>query len=59
VEGGGPAAAPPATEAITDEEIDRMLAAEEQVDEAREAQQMSALRAELEQLKGQGQKESK
>jgi hypothetical protein len=48
-----------ATEAITDEEIDRMLAAEEQVDEAREAQQMSALRAELEQLKGQGQKESK
>ncbi len=48
-----------ATEAITDEDIDRMLAAEEQVDEAREAQQMSALRAELEQLKGQGQKESK
>jgi hypothetical protein len=48
-----------ATEAITDEEIDRMLAAEEQVDEAREAQQMSALRAELEQLKGQGQRESK
>jgi hypothetical protein len=36
-----------------------MLAAEEQVDEAREAQQMSALRAELEQLKGQGQRESK
>jgi hypothetical protein len=48
-----------ATEAITDEEIDRMIAAEEEVDQAREAQQMSALRAELEQLKGQGQKESK
>ena len=48
-----------ATEAITDEEIDRMIAAEEEVDQAREAQQMSALRAELEQLKGEGQKESK
>jgi hypothetical protein len=48
-----------ATEAITDEEIDRMIAAEEEVDQAREAQQMSALRAELEQLKGEWQKESK
>lgn len=48
-----------ATEAITDEEIDRMIAAEEQVEKAREDQQMSALRAELEQLKGQGQKETK
>lgn len=47
------------TEAITDEEIDRLLAAEEQVEKAREDQQMSALRAELEQLKGQGQKETK
>ena len=46
-------------EAITDEEIDRMIAAEEQVEDAREAQQMSALRAELEELKGEGQKESK
>lgn len=46
-------------EAITDEEIDRMLAAEEGVEKAREAQQMSALRAELEQLKDEGQKESK
>ncbi|MEW6198309.1 MAG: hypothetical protein AB1601_06545 [Planctomycetota bacterium] len=46
-------------EAITDEEIDRMIAAEEQVEKAREDQQMSALRAELEQLKGQGQKETK
>jgi len=40
------------TEAITDEEIDRMIAAEEQVDAAREEQQMSALRAELAELKG-------
>ena len=39
-------------EAITDEEIDRMIAAEEEVEEAREAQQMSALRAELAELKG-------
>jgi len=41
-----------ATEAITDDEIDRMIAAEEQVEDAREAQQMSALRAELAELKG-------
>jgi hypothetical protein len=46
-------------EAITDEEIDRMIAAEEQVDQAREVQQMSALRAELAKLKGEGQKETK
>lgn len=48
-----------AGEAISDEEIDRMIAAEEQVAEAREAQQMSALRAELAALKGEGQKETK
>jgi len=48
-----------ATEAIADEEIDRMIAAEEQVEEAREAQQMSALRAELAELKGEQAKESK
>ncbi len=48
-----------ATEAITDAEIDRMIAAEEQVEEAREAQQMSALRAELAELKGESAKESK
>jgi len=49
-----------ATEAITDQEIDRMIAAEEQVEEAREAQQMSALRAELAELKGESaDKESK
>ncbi len=46
-------------EAVTDEEIDRMIEAEEQVEQAREAQQMSALRAELAQLKGQGLKETK
>jgi hypothetical protein len=46
-------------EAITDEEIDRMIAAEEQVEVARETQQMSALRAELNALKGEGQKETK
>ena len=46
-------------EAITDEEIDRMIAAEEQVDQAREVQQMSVLRAELAKLKGEGQKETK
>jgi len=48
-----------ATEAITDAEIDRMIEAEEQVEEAREAQQMSALRAELAELKGESAKESK
>ncbi|MBU0640677.1 MAG: hypothetical protein KKB50_17580 [Planctomycetes bacterium] len=47
-------------DAITDEEIDRMIAAEEQVEDAREAQQMSALRAELDELKGESKdKESK
>lgn len=42
-------------EAITDDEIDRLIAAEEQVEKAREGQQMSALRAELAELKGEGQ----
>ncbi len=48
-------------EAISDEEIDRLIAAEEQVEAARESQQMSALRAELAELKGQStdQKETK
>jgi hypothetical protein len=46
-------------EAISDEEIDGMIAAEDQVEAARESQQMSALRAELAQLKGQEQKETK
>ena len=48
------------TEAISDEEIDRMIEAEEQVETAREEQQMSALRAELAELKGEEKgKESK
>lgn len=47
-------------EAISDEEIDRMITAEEQVEKARDEQQMSALRAELAELKGQsGTKETK
>ncbi len=46
-------------EAISNDEIDRMIEAEEQVEDAREAQQMSALRAELAELKGEGAKESK
>ncbi len=41
-------------EAISDEEIDRLIEAEGQVEQAREQQQMSALRAELAALKGQG-----
>lgn len=46
-------------EAITDEEIDRLITAEDQVADAREAQQMSELRAELAKLKGTGEKEGK
>jgi hypothetical protein len=48
-----------AVEAISDAEIDRMIEAEEEVEQAREAQQMSALRAELAELKGEKDKESK
>jgi len=59
MEEGAAADAAQSSEAITDEEIDRMIEAEEQVEDAREAQQMSALRAELEELKDEGQKESK
>lgn len=39
-------------EAVSDDEIDRMIAAEEQVEQAREQQQISSLRAELATLKG-------
>lgn len=48
-------------EAISDEEIDAMIAAEENVEKAREQQQLSSLRAELAELKGAqtGDKESK
>lgn len=47
-------------EAISDDEIDRLIAAEEQAEKAKDAQQMSALRAELNALKGDaGTKETK
>jgi len=48
-------------EAISDDEIDALISAEEKVEQAREEQQMSALRAELAELKGEasGDKESK
>lgn len=46
-------------EAISDDEIDRMIAAEEAVEQARDSQQMSALRAELDALKNPGRKETK
>jgi hypothetical protein len=47
-------------EAISDEEIDRMIEVDEEVEKAREAQQMSALRAELAELKDESaDKESK
>jgi hypothetical protein len=53
-------AATPA-DAISDEEIDRMIEAEEQVEKARESAEMSDLRAELAELKGEAKedKESK
>lgn len=48
------------SEAISDDEIDRMIAAEHEVEQARESQQMAQLRAELNELKGEtGAKESK
>lgn len=40
------------TEAISDDEIDRMISAEEQVEKAKESQKLSDLRAELAELKG-------
>jgi len=46
------ASAATAGEAISDEEIDRLIEVEEKVEKAREEQQMSALRAELAALKG-------
>ncbi len=55
MEQGAAADVAQAPEAISDEEIDRMIAAEETVEKARESQQMSALRAELNALKGEGQ----
>lgn len=46
-------------EAISDEEIDALIEAEDRAAAAREQQQLSALRAELEALKSAGQKETK
>ncbi len=48
-----------AAEPVSDEEIDRMIEAESQVEEARESAQMTDLRAELAKLKGEGEKEGK
>lgn len=50
-----------ATEALSDSEIDRMIEAEDEAEKARERQQFSALRAELDELKGEsaGDKEAK
>ena len=57
----GAAADVSSAEAISDDEIDAMIEAEEQVEKARDDQQMSALRAELAELKGEAKedKESK
>jgi len=51
------AAAP--AEVITDDEIDRMITAEADAEHAREMGKLDGLRAELEALKGGGQKETK
>lgn len=49
------AAAP--SEAITDEEIDRLISAEADAEQAKEVQKLADLRAELGALKGQGEKQ--
>jgi len=60
IEAGAAADVSATTEAVSDEEIDRMIAAEEEAVQAREVQQLAELRAELAELKGQmGTKESK
>lgn len=61
VEDGAGADIATSTEAISDDEIDAMIEAEEQVEKARDDQQMSSLRAELAELKGEasGDKEAK
>lgn len=58
-EGAAAGVAAGSGEAITDDEIDRLIEAEEQVGAAREQQQMSDLRVELAKLKGGGEKETK
>jgi hypothetical protein len=47
-----------AFEAVSDDEIDSMISAEQQAEEARESQEMSSLRDELAKLKGSGEKET-
>lgn len=47
-----------AFDAVSDDEIDRMISAEEQAEEARESQEMASLRDELAKLKGGGEKET-
>jgi len=47
-----------AFDAVSDDEIDRMISAEEQADEARESQEVASLRDELAKLKGGGEKET-
>lgn len=44
------------SETVADEEIDRLISAEADAEQAREMQKLAGLRAELEQLKGQGEK---
>jgi len=46
-------------EVVSDDEIDRMIAAEAEAEHAKEMDRLTALRSELEQLKGQSEKESK
>ncbi len=44
------------SESVSDEEIDRLITAEGEAEQAREVQKLANLRAELEQLKGRGEK---
>jgi hypothetical protein len=44
------------SETVADEEVDRLIAAEAEAEQARESDRLSNLRAELEQLKGKGEK---
>ena len=46
-------------EVVSDDDIDRMIAAEAEAEHAKEMDRLTALRSELEQLKGQSEKESK
>jgi len=46
-------------EVVSDDDIDRMIAAEAEAEHAKEMDRLTALQSELEQLKGQSEKESK